>query len=188
MAFEPVASNVHFIIQNMKANGWGSNITVLPVAAGAEPGFADIFGIGTGASLLESWGRNPSTQKQAVPVVRIDDCVAAPGEGERLLVLMDVEGYEYFALRGAERLIRSEPKPVWMIEVVSGPAGTDAATRAKGTFDFLLSAGYSAVTADVTLSEATAPREDASNFLFFDAELSVEEVLGHENSRVKPLI
>lgn len=188
VALEPVPSNVEFIIQNMQANNWGRKITVLPVAAGEEAGFADIFGIGTGASLLQGWARNPSSMKQAVPVVRIEDCVTPPADGERVLILMDVEGYEYFALRGAGAFVEAASKPAWMIEVFPGETGSKEARRAKDTFDLMHRAGYRAVTVDLTPEEATGPREGSSNFLFFDARLSVDDVLGPENERVKPLV
>lgn len=188
VALEPVASNVHFIIQNMRANGWGKNITVLPVAAGAEPGFADIFGIGTGASLVESWGRNPGSQKQTVPVVRIDDCVAPPVAGERMLVLMDVEGFEYFALQGALGLIMAEPKPVWMVEILPGDEGGEVAALAAQAFGLFQNAGYRAFALGEVLTEVTEPSEGANNFLFLDGEMSLEDVLGSPSKRVPTFV
>lgn len=187
MALEPVASNVQFIIYNMRTNGWDNAVTVLPVAAGAEPGFVDIYGLGTGSSVLKGWANNPESTRQTVPAVRLDDVVAEPKPDERLFVLMDIEGYETFALKGATALIEAAQKPVWLIEIIGEGFEGTINPDAQEAFGIMLAAGYRAVRADDSLAPVTGPQRDVTNFLFFDAALQVEDVLGPEAERVKPL-
>jgi len=100
-ALEPVPSNVRFIVDNLRANDWDNSVSVLPVAAGEGPGLVDIYGVGTGSSILKSWGNNPESTRQTVPAVRLDMVVAPPSSQDRLFILMDIEGFETFALRGS---------------------------------------------------------------------------------------
>lgn len=186
LALEPVPSNVQFIVQNMRANAF-DGVALLPVAAGEEPGFVDIYGVGTGSSMLKDWGSNPESTKQTVPVVQLDQVVSPPKPGERMFVLMDIEGYEYFALKGARALVEAAVKPVWLIEVVGEGFEGTINPDAQAVFDLMHAAGYKAVRADETLAEVAGPQRDATNFLFFDADFSVDDVLGPEAERITPL-
>lgn len=140
-AIEPVAINARLLMRNMRINGWGENITILPVAVGETPGVVEIYGEGTGASLVEGWARNPKSLAQEVPVVRLDDVIPVPTE--RTFVLMDVEGFELFALSGAAKLLAA--KPVLLIEINitdHQPGGATLSPTAGQTFDLLRAAGY----------------------------------------------
>ena len=75
---------------------------------------------------------------------------------------------------------------VWIIEIVSdGFAGTKN-PDAQEAFDLMLNSGYQAVRADETLSPVVGPHENSTNFLFFDARLSIDDVLGVTSDRVAP--
>lgn len=180
VALEPVHSNVLILIQNMQVNGWGEKITVLPVAAGETPGFIDIYGVGTGSSAIRGWADNPESLRQTVPVVRLHDVVAPPRPGETMLILMDVEGFEYFALRGAADLIGAANKPVWLIEIVGFGDGTTQSRNAQATFDLMFAAGYVARRAEGDLAVVAGPEPGVTNYLFHDAAKRLEDVLGRE--------
>jgi|MEHZ01.3.fsa_nt_MEHZ010947008.1_3 FkbM family methyltransferase len=188
MALEPVPSNVRFIVDNMRANGWDTAVTLLPVAAGAEPGFVDIYGVGTGSSVLKEWGSNPESTRQTVSAVRLDDVIASPRTDERMFILMDIEGYETFALKGSSALINAATKPVWLIEIVGEGFEGTINPQAQDAFDMMLAAGYQAVCVDETLAPAKGPTPSATNFLFFDKALTLEDVLGPEAERIAPLV
>jgi FkbM family methyltransferase len=117
IALEPIAANIGMIAKNLSANGWGRDVTVLPVAAGEERGFARIRGGGSGATLSPDITSAPASQVQTVPVVRLDDVVQM--RGRRMLVLMDVEGFELSALKGAAGLLEASPNPVWIVEILA---------------------------------------------------------------------
>lgn len=190
IALEPVRSNVTYIAQNMAANGWGDNITVLPVAAGETTGFIDIYGIGTGASVVKGWANNPENLKQTVPVVRLETLIHPAPEGKTMLVLMDVEGFEYQALKGASALINAKNKPVWFIEVIGDGGPIDAGTvRFKDTFKLMMDAGYSVYMANETMRpldwddilrlETDGKAQNASrNYLFLDKAKDIRDVMG----------
>ncbi len=190
IAVEPVPSNVTYIAQNMAANGWGDNITVLPVAAGEVTGFIDIYGVGTGASVVKGWANNPETLKQTVPVVRLDTLIHPLPKGKTMFILMDVEGFEYQALKGSAALIKAKNKPVWFIEIIGDGGPIESGTvRFKDTFKIMMDAGYSVYMANETMRqldwdaivrlEADAEAQSASrNYLFLDKTRDIGDVLG----------
>lgn len=188
IAIEPVAQNVAVLIKNLAANGWTNGVSVLPVAAGPAPGFAQIYGVGTGSSLLKGWADNPESLSQTVPVLCLDDIVAQPAQSEVLFVLMDVEGFEYPALQGASGLINCTPKPIWLIEIAPDGAGTAISSKTQATFDLMIAAGYAACEANKDLKPASGPVSGITNYLFFDAALGIEHFLGPKDARVQPYL
>lgn len=189
IALEPIPTNVQYIAQNMDANGWGDNITVLPVAAGEVTGFIDIYGIGTGASVVKGWANNPAHLKQTVPVVRIDSIIHPAPLGQALFILMDIEGFEYHALKGATSLIESTNKPIWFIEIIGdgGPIDKNI-VRFKETFIIMLDAGYNAYMADenmrqlslediLALEKNAAAQNASRNYLFLDKDKDVGDLI-----------
>lgn len=183
-ALEPVPPTATVLMQNLAANGLDAGATILPVAAGPAPGTARIYGVGTGSSLLKGWANNPESLSHLVPVVRLDDVVARPVAGERLLVLMDVEGFEFPALQGAAALIASDPKPVWMIEIAAEGAGAAASGHVQATFDLMRDAGYAARRADVSLALVDGPANGVTNYIFHARGMSEDEVLGPGPTRI----
>lgn len=190
IAVEPVPSNVTYIAQNMAANGWGDNITVLPVAAGETTGFIDIYGIGTGASVVKGWANNPVNLKQTVPVVRLDTLVHPAPEGQTMFVLMDVEGFEYHALKGAAGLINARNKPIWFIEVIGDGGPIEAGkVRFTDTFKMMMDAGYAVYVATdnmprlewddiVRLSNSPEAQAASTNYIFLDKNKDIQNLIG----------
>lgn len=193
IAVEPVPSNVTYIAQNMAANGWGDNITVLPVAAGEVTGFIDIYGVGTGASVVKGWANNPETLRQTVPVVRLETLIHPAPDGQTMFVLMDVEGFEYHALKGAAALINAANKPVWFIEVIGDGGPVEAGiVRFADTFKMMMDAGYAVYMAtdnfpklewdDILRLENSPKEQDASrNYLFLDKDKDIKDLIGIKN-------
>lgn len=186
IALEPVTQTVQVLMQNLRANGMDDGVSVLPVAAGEAPGSAVIYGLGTGSSLLRGWANNPDSLAQIVPVVRLDDVIRPPSGPERMFILMDVEGFEYPALLGAQMLIRADPKPVWMIEIAPVGAGSAISDHLQATFDMMTAAGYTARRADAGLAPVAGPAADMTNYIFHDASLTPDQVFGPVAERVPP--
>ncbi len=55
IAVEPISRNVHYLLKNLKNNGWEKKAEVFPVALGAETNILQIYGGNTGASLIPGW-------------------------------------------------------------------------------------------------------------------------------------
>ncbi len=147
VAFEPLPGNLRYLYRNVEVNGWSDRIEVAPVALGARPGLAEIYGGGTAASLVAGWAGIPLAYKQTVPVSTLDYSLAARFAGERMLIVVDIEGAELAMLQGAAAVIAREPKPVWMVEVSIDehqPGGIAINPHLRQTFELFERAGYAA--------------------------------------------
>ena len=184
IALEPIPTTVSILLENLCANGFDSGTMVLPVAAGPAAGSAQIFGVGTGASMLRGWANNPENLTQIVPVVKLDDVVRPPEKSERLLILMDVEGFEFAALQGAMALLYSDPKPVWVIEIALDGAGTATSADVQATFDLMAKAGYTARCATAGMELVSAPLREVTNYIFHAKGLSELDLMGPVEERV----
>lgn len=116
VAVEPVPVNLETLERNIAENGWTGGVTVHPVACGAETGEVEIFGEGTGASLVAGWARNPAALRHTVPLRRLDALVPPAELEQSTVMLIDVEGVELEVLRGATGLLASDRRPVIMLE------------------------------------------------------------------------
>ncbi len=149
-AFEPIDLNIRHLLANIRANGWAEKIEIYPVALGAENGILEIFGAGTGASLIKGWANTPENDVMLVPVLKLDDVLGKRLSGKRCLIMVDIEGAEQFMLAGAGQFLASVPKPVWMIEVCVDqhqPGGTAINPHLVQTFENFWKNGYHAWTA-----------------------------------------
>jgi hypothetical protein len=79
-----------------------------------------------------------------VPAITLDAIAAGRFQNKKLLVKMDVEGYELEVLRGATEILDSSVKPTWMIEIGLSndfiPGGINKNFAA--TFDMFWKRGY----------------------------------------------
>lgn len=55
IAVEPIARNLNFLLTNIRNNGWSELAEVIPVALGASADILQMWGGGTGASLVKGW-------------------------------------------------------------------------------------------------------------------------------------
>lgn len=157
IAFEPMQRNLRFLCQNMKANGW-PDVEIFPLALSSKPGILEIYGADTGASLVKGWAGTSESHVALVPASTLDLVLGDRLRGERILVLMDVEGAELGVLQGAEAVMRLDPKPLWVIEVASAehqPKGVTVNPNFARTFELMRDAGYAAYTADRELSKVS---------------------------------
>lgn len=149
-AFEPIDLNIRYLLSNIRANGWSDKVEVYPVALGAETGILEIFGAGTGASLIKGWANTPETDVMLAPILTLDAVLGKRLLGKKCFIMVDIEGAERFMLAGAAQFLASEPKPVWMIEVCVDqhqPDGTSINPHLVRTFGYFWENGYQAWTA-----------------------------------------
>lgn len=119
IAFEPIARNIHYLLANIEVNGWSSLVEVFPVALGPQAGILPIWGGGTGASLVAGWASIPAADVSLVPVLTLDRALGPSLNGQRALILMDVEGAELSVLHGASYCLSRDPKPIWVVEIMA---------------------------------------------------------------------
>lgn len=157
IAFEPMQRNLRFLCHNVKINGW-RDIEIFPLALANSPDILEIYGADTGASLVKGWAGTSASHVTLVPASTLDLVLGHRLRGKKILVLMDVEGAELSVLQGAAVALRSEPKPVWMIEIASAehqPLGIAVNPNFSCTFKVMRNAGYTAFTADGAMREIT---------------------------------
>jgi FkbM family methyltransferase len=154
VAFEPIGRNLRFLYKNVRANHWEDRIEIFPMALSNRIGIIEIFGGGTGASLLKGWAGTPEQYVELVPTSTLDNVLDSRFHGRGCFVLVDIEGAENLMLEGASLLLSEEPKPIWMVEI------SIAEHQAKGitinphllsTFKIFWERGYEAFTADKQL-------------------------------------
>ncbi len=171
IALEPVPETVQFLLENLELNSLSDGVTVIPAAAGQHPGVVTIYGLGTTSSLVKNWGGNPNSLAQKVPVVRLDDVIQKPNQNEQILVLMDVEGYEYQALQGSLELMSAYPRPIWIIELISGSTPEGKEGEANNVFRLFAEYGYRARTANDAMDPADRYIQGVNNYIFYSDEI-----------------
>lgn len=160
VAFEPFPQNVRMLLRNIQLNGWADSIEVFPMALGSSPGVIELWGGGTGASLLKGWA-GQTDRSTLVPISSLDTVLGTRFGGSKCLMIVDIEGAELQMLRGATILLHNDPKPTWMVEIAVNehqPAGITINPHLLDTFALFATAGYTATTADsiartITLEE-----------------------------------
>lgn len=151
VAFEPIIQNLRHLLRNIKANNWESGIEVYPIALSNKVGVIEIYGGGTGASLVKGWANTSEKYVSLVPSSTLDNILSSRFQGKRCFVLVDIEGAEQLMLKGASCFINREPKPIWLIEICISehqPKGVNINPNLLSTFQLFWSRGYEAWTAD----------------------------------------
>ncbi len=179
IAIEPSHRN----LQLLKRNLWDNHLTdveLLPVALANSCGLAQIYGFGGIASLVKGWAHADAHHAELIPVTTLDTILAGRFAKEKLLIKIDVEGFELELLQGAVESLRREPRPTWIIEILSRddvvPGGTNL--RFVQTFEYLWEAGYECKLLDGTFETVTPDHlagrlaegaEMGANYLFRSA-------------------
>jgi len=107
-AFEPDPGNRTRLNANLEANGLSEDVWVLDYALGDKTGEATLTegnAHNRGESYLAQEKMPAGETTHRVSVKRFDDELSV--KGKRIYVKMDVEGYEFLALKGMERTLRS---------------------------------------------------------------------------------
>ncbi|MCA0873810.1 FkbM family methyltransferase [Seohaeicola saemankumensis] len=164
IAVEPVPINLETLRCNIALNHWTDSVTVHPVACGASEGVAEIFGEGTGASLISGWARNPKALRHRVPVRRLDALLQGEAVTGSTVLLVDVEGFELEVLRGSEALFAPGARPRWILEsgLTDHRAEGGLNTQFLEIVDFLLERDYRIFSALEPDLEITRDRVTAS--------------------------
>jgi FkbM family methyltransferase len=182
IAFEPIELNLRYLLRNIKANDWQGRSEIFPIALSNAVGIIEIYGGGTGASLLKGWAGTPENYSTLVPCSTMNIILGERFGGKRVFVIMDVEGAENLVLEGANNLLDMHPKPIWMVEIAGDahlPKGEKITHSLLGAFEFFWSRNYVAITADKYMREIERDELEqiirtqvntlgTGNFLFFE--------------------
>ena len=116
IAFEPIQGNLRILYKNLSLNNF-KNFEIFPLALSDESRIMNIYGHGTGASLVKGWADCPEDHKQFIPVSTLDTIMGDRLSGKKVLYLIDVEGAEFSLLKGASRQLSMSPRPAWIVEI-----------------------------------------------------------------------
>lgn len=143
ISFEPSPRNLKYLYRNLTDNGL-CGVEVFPLGLAKQPGLSRLYGFGGIASFVPGWAQADRRRFSIVPVTTLDAMVADRFKGRRLLIKMDVEGFELDVLAGAERTLGLDPRPTWMVEILLAvetiPGGTNG--RFAEVFEVFWRHGY----------------------------------------------
>ncbi len=159
LAFEPSPRNLQFLYQNLWQNGY-NNVEVFPMGLGSQCGLGLIHGFGGIASFVKGWAQSDGRHAQVVPLTTLDTVLCDRFHGERIVVKIDVEGFELEVLKGAASLLQRHPQPTWLVEILLKdkviPTGINQNFR--DTFHLFEKFGYECRTLDGMFDLVTGER------------------------------
>ena len=186
IAIEPNVRNLHFLLKNIQKNGWSKKAEVFPVATGHYADILEMWGGGTGASLVKGWANIPESYVTSVPILSLDRILGDTLRTKKALIIVDIEGAEWLMLQGARKTLENFPPPIWLMEISFNehqPVGTDINPNFAKTFELFFNSGYKAITADATaakitpntIAELIAGREKLFNHNFIFAKYKLKD-------------
>jgi FkbM family methyltransferase len=182
IAFEPIDANIKHLLRNIYVNNWGEHVEFFPIALSNKVGIVQMFGAGTGSSLIEGWAGVKDPYPSLIPCSTLDNVIGDRLSGINTLVIVDIEGAEKMMLEGASNLMNSNPKPTWFIEITAEqhqPMGSKMNPNILATFEMFWNNGYESITADSDLRRITKDEVEkvlktqtntlvTSNFIFYE--------------------
>ena len=156
IAIEPITRNLQYLMKNLRINEWEEKAEIFPVAIGESCNVVEIWGVGTGSSLIEGWAGTPSSYRSLVPTISLDRVLDNAIKGKKALILADIEGAELMMLKGAKVTLDNEPSPTWLIEVTTKenqPKGVEFNPNFAETFRVMIESGYRSYIVGDTLEE-----------------------------------
>jgi FkbM family methyltransferase len=163
IAFEPVEKNIRYLCRNLKANGW-VGAEIYPLALSSTVGILELYGAGTGASVVKGWAGISENYVTLVPSSTMDLVLGTRLGGKQALIVVDVEGSEKMMIEGATIMLRNRPKPIWVVEIVTTqhqPRGVKVNPFLKSTFELFFENGYRSFTFDREMRPVTAEYIDS---------------------------
>lgn len=117
LAFEPSSRNLNFLLRNLWENRL-QNVEVFPLGLARQCGLGRIYGYGGISSFVPGWAQAHEAQSAVVPLTTLDTIAAGRFQNQKLLIKMDVEGFELDVLAGAAATLDLNPKPTWLVEIL----------------------------------------------------------------------
>jgi len=158
IAFEPIQRNYRYLLKNIQSNGWSSGAEVFQLALSDKVGVLEIYGGGTGASLVKGWSGTPDNYMTLASSSTMDIVLGTRLAGKRALILVDIEGAEGWMLEGASLMLTNKPRPIWLMEIMSKdhqPSGTVLNPMFLKIFHMFFNYGYQAFNAGQNMQPIT---------------------------------
>ena len=183
IAFEPMPTNIQALLANVHANHWESKIEIFPMALSDKTGVLEIFGEGTGASLIKGWAKVEAAKTSLIPTSTLDVVLGDRFLNHKCLLMVDIEGAEYLFLEGAKNFLNMSPRPICFMEIsiqAQQPRGQRINPNLLETFEPFWSRGYKAYTTHnshrlVTRGEVEAIVNGGPDTLYGDTFLFLHE-------------
>jgi FkbM family methyltransferase len=183
IAFEPIDRNLRYLYKNFKANHW-EGAEIFPIALSNKIGIIEIYGSNTAASVVKGWDDIPEEHVTLVSSSTMDIVLGDRLQGKKILIIVDIEGAEKWMLEGAEKMLASEPKPIWFVEInftEHQPKNVNVNPNFRDTFQLFFDNGYQAFTADSEMIPVTTEsiesilsgvqKMDTHNFIFSGSDI-----------------
>lgn len=117
VSIEPSARNLNFLCRNLWQNRF-RDVEVFPLGLARQAGLGRIYGFGGIASFVPGWAQAGESQSILVPLTTLDTITIGRFKNQKLLIKMDVEGFELDVLAGAVKTLGFNPKPTWLVEIL----------------------------------------------------------------------
>ena len=117
VAVEPSARNLNFLYRNLWENKF-VDVEILPLGLARHAGLGRIYGYGGISSFVPGWAQARKAQSSLVPLSTLDTIAGGRFHDQKILIKMDVEGFELDVLAGAEATLSRSPKPTWLVDIL----------------------------------------------------------------------
>jgi FkbM family methyltransferase len=117
VSIEPDKINYRFLEKNVVSNKYKSKTNLINLALGEHEGTVNLFGFGTGVSTSQNWGGSVSKRVQSVKVAKLDKVIKEYLPLKNAIVKIDVEGFEYEVIKGAEITISTAKDTSFIVEI-----------------------------------------------------------------------
>jgi FkbM family methyltransferase len=114
-AFEPQPDNFALLTKNVEINGC-RNVVCVPQAVSDKSGAGELFLARFSVSHSLSSDVAQSSQKISIKMTSLDDFFREVGWRPVDFIKMNIEGWEYYALKGMEKLASLSPRLSMMLE------------------------------------------------------------------------
>lgn len=150
LAFEPQHHNLLCLLSNIQTNNFTSLAEIFPMGLGETPGILTLYGAsGPSASLINGWAGYSNKFKKLIPINTLDTMLSERFLSHAVSIKIDVEGAEFYVLKGAIHTLNRKIKPTWFLEICLDQFHPDALNKNfLETFQLFFDSGYDAFIAD----------------------------------------